>query len=137
MDDKREDVWDLVLDQLRAQGVDLEQLACAPGASRGPLKVVCVAANLRESVDELGAASRDQVVMVRVDADTRRALDAWVETGAVKSRSEAAALFIREGLKLRHAELDELKDALRGVNDAKRELRDKARRVLGAVDENN
>jgi Arc/MetJ-type ribon-helix-helix transcriptional regulator len=68
--------------------------------------------------------------MVRVDAETARTLDAWVETGAVKSRSEAAALFIREGLNVRASELDRLKDALSGVEEAKDRLRREARDVF-------
>ena len=50
---------------------------------------------------------------------------------SVRSRSEAAALFIREGLKVRAEELERLRDALREVEDAKRRLREKARGVLG------
>ena len=77
---------------------DLENLdfSCDLGGRRG-VKVVCVSPDLKESVEEMGATQRDQVVMVRVDEGTREQLDAWVATGAVKSRSEAAALFIREG----------------------------------------
>ena len=70
--------------------------------------------------------------MVRVDDDTVNALDAWVEAGAVKSRSAAAALFIREGLKVRDPELQELKDALTDVDGARQRLREKAEAVLGA-----
>ena len=51
-----------------------------------------MATNVRESLDEMGKSKRDQVVMVRVDEETARQLDAWVGTGAVKSRSGAAAL---------------------------------------------
>jgi hypothetical protein len=68
---------------------------------------------------------------VRVDKETLRELDAWVETDAVKSRSEAAALFIREGLNVRSSELGELKDALDTVAKAKARLRDAARSVFG------
>ena len=94
------------------------------------VKVVCVAPGLKESVDEMGRSPRDQVVMVRVDAETSCALDAWVQTGAVKSRSEAAALFIREGLKVHARELDELDEAHKGVESAKDRLRRKARQVF-------
>jgi Arc/MetJ-type ribon-helix-helix transcriptional regulator len=86
---------------------------------------------MKTSLRELDGVTRDQVVMVRVDEQTSRTLDAWVETGAVRSRSEAAALFIREGLKVRAEELERLRDALREVEDAKRRLREKARGVLG------
>lgn len=129
---KKSDLWEAVREQLMGQGIDLEALACGEGGSPAALKVVCIGTSMRESVDELGSAARDQVVMVRVDAVTLADLDAWVETGAVKSRSEAAALFIREGLKVRGAELRELKDAIDGVDEARSRLRKKAREVLGA-----
>lgn len=69
-------------------------------------------------------------MMVRVDDETLRQLDAWIETGAVASRSEAAALFLREGLQIRADELKELEDALDDVERAKARLRAKARTVL-------
>ncbi len=119
-------------DRLGEAGIDLETVCGDLGkAGEQPLKVICVAADLTSSVTELGQVTRDQVVMVRVDDETAQSLDAWIEAGAVKSRSEAAALFIREGLNVRANELEQLGEALRGVEDAKRRLRDKAREVLG------
>ncbi len=82
-------------------------------------------------MEEMGRSPRDQVVMVRVDSETSEALDAWVETGAVKSRSEAAALFIREGLKVRADELERLRGALTDVEKARERLRKEARKVFG------
>lgn len=125
-----EGILSSVFEQLRNQGLDLEALSCCDGEGSAP-RVVCVATNVRESLDEMGKSKRDQVVMVRVDEETARRLDAWVETGAVKSRSEAAALFIKEGLKVRSAELKELEDSIREVEAAKDRLRKKVREVLG------
>ncbi len=48
--------------------------------------------------------SRGNVVMVRVNDETLKHLDMLVESEIVKSRSEAAALLINEGIKL-NAEL--------------------------------
>jgi len=89
-----------------------------------------MAGGLSESLKEMGKTSRDQVVMVRIDDDTTKKLDAWLEAGAFKSRSEAAALFIREGLKVHARELEELGEALKGVEDARERLRTKAREVF-------
>jgi len=131
MNDTRVDeVWQAVRKQIEAQGVDLGGLTCE-GAASPQVKVVCVDASMRNSLDAIGLVPRDQVVMVRVDSETVQKLDAWVESGAVKSRSEAAALFIREGLRLREAELDELAGAIEKVDAAKDSLRRKARKVLG------
>ena len=94
-------------------------------------KVVCVSPDLKDSVDEMAQSQRDHVVMVRVDEETRNKLDAWVEAGAVKSRSEAAALFIREGLKVRQAELEKLEESLSDLEKARQRVREKAREVFG------
>ena len=99
------------------------------------VKVVCVSPGLKDSVDEMGKSPRDQVVMVRVDSGTSDELDAWVETGAVKSRSEAAALFIREGLSVRVGELERLRGALRDVESARERLREQAHQVFGGEPE--
>jgi hypothetical protein len=130
-------VWETVQKELKTHGVDVDFSAAAEeccdsdGSPRPRVKVVCVTPDLKQSVDDMGKALRDQVVMVRVDEDTSRSLDQWVETGAVKSRSEAAALFIQEGMKLRRAELDQLREALDDVESAKEKLRDRAREVFG------
>jgi Arc/MetJ-type ribon-helix-helix transcriptional regulator len=134
-------VWHKVRAALAERGIDVD---CADGEisvdcsasdeeGGGPrVKVVCVSPGVKDSVDEMSRTPRDQVLMVRVDEATSRDLDAWVETGAVKSRSEAAALFIREGLKVRQAELTQLREALDDVKQAKDRLRDRAREVFGA-----
>ncbi len=138
------DLWEVLRKQLESHGIDASKLSCGSAEcidlgvvihgleAGGPVKVVCLSGNLRDSVDALGHSARDRVVMVRVDDDTVNALDAWVEAGAVKSRSAAAALFIREGLKVRDPELQELKDALTDVDRARQRLRAKAEAVLGA-----
>lgn len=126
-------ILEVVREQLRAHGIDLDAGCCGPESAK--IKVVCVAPDLKATVEELGKSPRDQVVMVRVDAETARDLDAWVETGAVRSRSEAAAVFMREGLQVRAAELSKLRDALREVESARERLRARAREVLGDRDD--
>lgn len=124
-----------VQEELRAAGVAIDiggaASVCCEEGEDPRVKVVCVAPDLKDSVREMGKSPRDQVVMVRVDEATSDSLDAWVETGAVKSRSEAAALFIREGLTVRSGELERLRDALKDVQAAKDRLRRQAEEVFG------
>jgi len=124
-----------IQDHLNAAGMDVDLSSDSrvwswPKDSKR-VKVVCVAPGLKSSVEELGKTPRDQVVMVRVDSETSAQLDAWVETGAVKSRSEAAALFIREGLNVRADELERLRGALEDVEEARERLREQAEQVFG------
>jgi Arc/MetJ-type ribon-helix-helix transcriptional regulator len=93
--------------------------------------VMCLTGDMKTTVAEMGRAARDQVVMVRIDEETKNDLDAWIETGAVRSRSEAAALFIREGIKVRSGELEQLREALEDVSEAKKRLEERARQVIG------
>ncbi len=124
--------WDAIQARLKEEGLDMEAFCCGPAV--GALKLVCVPSSLRDSVEKMGASPRDQVLMVRVAGDTMTTLDSWVQTGAVKSRSEAAAVFIREGLKVREQELQELEEALADVESAKERLRKKAKQVLDQDD---
>ncbi len=127
---KSDDILSMIDEELKKEGIDLKKLSedCLSGF---PFKVVAVAADLEDSLREMGEGTRDQVVMVRIDDETTESLDDWVETGAVKSRSEGAALFIREGLNVRAEELARLKDALADVKAAKEKLRKQAKDVLG------
>ena len=122
-------LWAAIQDTLNEVGLEVE----LPDLSDlDPLncKMVCMPFGLAASLQEMERERRDNVVMVRVDDTTQRKLDAWIEAGAVKSRSEAAALFIREGLKVRAQELEELEDALKDVEAARDRLREKAKTVL-------
>jgi hypothetical protein len=128
-------IWDRVRSELNNAGVDLETMGVRMEELGGKIgravKVVFVAPDLQASVDAMNREQRDQVIMVRVDETTLRQLDAWVKTDAVKSRSEAAAVFIREGLKVRAAELEKLEDALADVDRARERLHEKVKEVFG------
>ena len=124
-------LWGTIKDELKRWGCDFEGFSSGEGPP-SRMKVVCVAPDLRESSQEMGQKPRDRVVMVRLDKETAEQLDAWVETGVAGSRSEAAALFIREGLKVRAGEFEQLSSAVDGVASAKQELRRRASQVFGA-----
>ena len=123
---------DRIVETIESLGVEIgDEIEESLRDMEGNWKVVGVWPNLGESVREMGESPRDHTVMVRVDEDTSKRLDSWVEIGAVKSRSEAAALVIREGLQVRADELAELEEALQEVEKAKQGLRDKAKTVFG------
>ena len=126
-------LWESIKEQLAQQGVDLDAPeGCA--VDEALVQAICVVPDLGESVRKLAESPRDQVVMVRIDADALEALDAWVQSGAVKSRSEAAALFIREGLRVHARELEQLRGALREVEKAKRRLEERVKDLLESED---
>ena len=129
-DSDKSRMWELIREQLGEHGIVLEN-ACGCDTESSGVKAICLVPDIKKSVQKIGKMNRDQVVMVRIDEETSKSLDLWVETGAVRSRSEAAALFIAEGLKVRSSELLKLKDALHDVEIARKRLRDKAREMFG------
>ncbi|MEM7248590.1 MAG: ribbon-helix-helix domain-containing protein [Acidobacteriota bacterium] len=126
--------WNEILGTVRTalseEGIELE-CGTGPDTKGARVKVAFVTPGLKDSVDAMGQQPREHVVMVRVDEPTLQDLDAWVEAGAVKSRSEAAALFIREGLRVRSDELERLREALAEVESAREKLKEKAKEVFG------
>jgi Arc/MetJ-type ribon-helix-helix transcriptional regulator len=131
--DKKSDVsevLDTVTEKLRQHGIVLENLCC-DNATGSRAKVVCIEPHLGNSVKEMGKYPRGETLMVRINEETRNILDAWVETGYFKSRSEAAALFMNEGLKIRASELERLNDAIQKVKQAKNALQNKAGEIFG------
>jgi len=70
---------------------------------------------------------RSNVVMTRLNNDDLKQIDALVEVEAFKSRSEAAAFFIKEGIE---AQKDLFEKVMPTV-DKIRELKEQAKRSLG------
>jgi hypothetical protein len=112
---------------LQGLGVDVDALL----SGREGARVVVVQATMEDAVKTLGSASRDQVVMTRISSATAQALDSWVDAGIAKSRSEAAALFLQEGLLIREPDLEELSDALRTLESARKAVKSKAEALIG------
>jgi tyrosyl-tRNA synthetase len=112
---------------LEALGIDVDALLAGGEGTR----VVVVQAGMEDAVKTLSSGSRDQVVMTRINLETAQALDSWVDAGIAKSRSEAAALFLQEGLKIREPELQELSGALRTLESAREAVKAKAKTLMG------
>jgi Arc/MetJ-type ribon-helix-helix transcriptional regulator len=69
-------------------------------------------------------SARDHVVMVRVNDDSLRSLDALVQTGIFKSRSEAAAFLISEGVKAQAPLFERISERIREIERLRTELKD-------------
>jgi len=100
-------------------------MACCPegGDDVGPEKFkeeICLAL-------EKGLGDRGNVVMTRLDDTDLQQIDALVEVEAFKSRSEAAAFFIKEGIQTRKDLFQKVMPTVEKI----RELKEQAKRDLG------
>lgn len=68
-------------------------------------------------------AARDHVVMVRVNDDSLKSLDALVQTGIFKSRSEAAAFLISEGVKAQAPLFERISERIQEIERLRAELK--------------
>ena len=73
---------------------------------------------------ESALAARDHVVMVRVNDESLRQLDALVQSGIFKSRSEAAAFLISEGIKAQEALFERISERIKEIERLRSELKD-------------
>ncbi len=78
--------------------------------------------NLKETIQGM-RAGRDNVVMVRVDDNSKSKLDELLDAGIVNSRSEAAAFLIAEGIKARSQLFDTISGRVEDIRNKKEELR--------------
>lgn len=85
---------------------------------------------LKQVEQAVGAAlqGRGNVVMVRVNDEALRHLDMLVEAEITKSRSEAAALLINEGIKANQALFDRIGEITEQIDALRAELRASIRR---------
>ena len=73
---------------------------------------------------------RGNVVMTRLNDDDLKQMDALVEIDVFKSRSEAAAFFIKEGIRAR----GDLFQRVMPTVDRIRELKEEAKQSLGNIE---
>lgn len=72
---------------------------------------------------ETALAARENVVMVRVNTDSLKKLDALVQSGIFKSRSESAAFLISEGIKAQSAMFDRISSKIEEIERLRGELK--------------
>ena len=80
-----------------------------------------VGESLRDTIKSVRTA-RDSVVMVRMSKDSLRKLDALVDCGLTRSRSEAAAFLISEGIRARASTYEKIAEQSEVIRNAREEL---------------
>ena len=91
----------------------------ALGRSKGVAS--SVGGSLRDTIKSARSA-RNSVVMVRVSKESLRKMDALVDCGLTRSRSEAAAFLISEGIKARADVYDKIAEQSEVIRNARAEL---------------
>ena len=89
---------------------------------KGTAQAERIGENLKETIQGM-RAGRDNVVMVRVDDNSKSKLDELLDAGIVNSRSEAAAFLIAEGIKARSQLFDMISGKVEDIREKKEELR--------------
>ena len=72
---------------------------------------------------ESALSARDHVIMVRVNDESLKALDALVQSGIFKSRSESAAFLISEGIKAQKPLFDSISKKIEEIERLRSELK--------------
>lgn len=87
------------------------------------VNIESIGQSVRESVDR-ALSARDNVVMVRMNAESVRRVDELVEAGIVSSRSEAVAFLVSEGIDARSDLFAKIREKVEEIRRAKQDLRD-------------
>src|SRR5688500_19365114 len=72
-------------------------------ASRIPESLTAIGRDISRTIERAMSAKDDYVVAVKVSADAQEKLDQLVQAGVFRSRAEAAAILIDEGVKTQSA----------------------------------
>ncbi len=77
---------------------------------------------------------RGNVLMVRVNDESLRAIDALVEAGLFKTRSEAAAFLIHEGIQSKQDVFRHISETVQRITEMREQLRGKLHREEKAAE---
>ena len=77
--------------------------------------------NIRETIMGM-REGRENVVMVRIDDDSNSRIDALVDAGLVKSRSEGGAFLIAEGIRARGKLFDTIVEMVADIRQKREDL---------------
>jgi Arc/MetJ-type ribon-helix-helix transcriptional regulator len=92
-------------------------------ASRIPESLSSIGRDISRTIERAIAAKDDYVVAVKVSQDAQEKLEALVQAGVFRSRAEAAAFLIDEGIKSQTPLFDRVRQKLSEIERLRAELR--------------
>ena len=93
-------------------------------ASRIPESLTAIGRDISRTIERAISAKDDYVVAVKVSADAQEKLDQLVQAGVFRSRAEAAAFLIDEGVKTQSALFERVQQKLSEIERLRAELRE-------------
>ncbi len=78
--------------------------------------------SIRDTIKSV-KATRDNVVMLRIDSESLEKIDELVDSGVTNSRSAAAAFLVEEGIKARADLFDKIAQETEVIRNAKERIR--------------
>ena len=92
-------------------------------ASRIPESLSAIGRDISRTIERAISAKDDYVVAVKVSHDSQEKLEQLVQAGVFRSRAEAAAFLIDEGIKTQSALFDRVQQKLSEIERLRAELR--------------
>ena len=92
-------------------------------ASRIPESLSAIGRDISRTIERAISAKDDYVVAVKVSPDAQEKLEQLVQAGVFRSRAEAAAYLIDEGIKTQSALFDRVQQKLAEIERLRAELR--------------
>jgi hypothetical protein len=125
--DRDDPVHDLMIrdDESTGSGGDESRAASSVRemASRIPESLSAIGRDISRTIERAISAKDDYVVAVKVSPSAQERLDQLVQGGVFKSRAEAAAFLIDEGLKTQAPLLERVQQKLSEIERLRAELR--------------
>ena len=120
-------VDDLMLRDDEAEGGSEDRSKTASSvrdiASRIPESLSAIGRDISRTIERAISAKDDYVVAVKVSPEAQEKLEQLVQAGVFRSRAEAAAFLIDEGIKVQSALFDRVEQKLREIERLRAELR--------------
>ena len=121
--DVLEPIDDLALREDEAPHSEANRSSVRDIASRIPESLASIGRDISRTVERALSAKDDYVVAVKVSHEAQDSLEQLVQAGVFRSRADAAAFLIDEGIKAQHELFDRVAQKLSEIERLRAELR--------------